>query len=83
MLHLKKIGLSLRAFLKELLEPKVRASVDGLPFTAEGYERAKNILKLKFGKTSEIVNAYVNNIITKYKWNQFVQNPRVLREACK
>ena len=51
------------AYLKDLLEPKVRAGIDGLPFSSEGYERAKNILKTKFGKTSEIVNAYVQNIM--------------------
>ena len=37
-------------YLKELLEPKVRARTEGLPFTAEGYERAKNILKTKVWK---------------------------------
>ena len=51
------------AYLKDLLEPKVRAGIDGLPFSSEGYERAKNILKTKYGKTSEIVNAYVQNIM--------------------
>ena len=51
------------SYLKELLEPKVRSAVDGLPLTSEGYERAKNILKTKYGKESEIVNAYVNNIM--------------------
>ena len=30
----------------------------------EGYERAKNILKSTYGKTSEIINAYVENIQT-------------------
>ena len=30
------------AYLKELLEPKVRADIDGLLLTIEGYERAKN-----------------------------------------
>jgi len=35
-------------YLKELLEPHVRSSIDGLPFTTEGYERAKNILKTKY-----------------------------------
>ena len=30
-------------YLKELLVPSVRASIDGLPFTIEGYERAKRI----------------------------------------
>ena len=38
------------------MEPQVRSSIDGLPFTTEGYERAKNILKTKFGKESEIIN---------------------------
>jgi hypothetical protein len=33
------------AFLKEWLEPKVRAEIEGLPFTSEGYQRAKNIIK--------------------------------------
>ena len=35
------------SYLKELLVPSVRASVDGLPFTTEGYERAKTILQTK------------------------------------
>ena len=51
------------AYLKDLLEPKVRAGIDGLPFSSEGYERAKNILRNKYGKTSEIVNACVQNIM--------------------
>ena len=51
------------SYLKELVEPKVRSCIDGLPFTSEGYERAKNILTTKYGKTSEIINAYVQNII--------------------
>ena len=51
------------AYLKELLQPQVRADIDGLPFSTEGYERAKNILKSEYGKISEIVNAYVNNIM--------------------
>ena len=51
------------AYLKELLQPQVRADIDGLPFSTEGYERAKNILKSEYKETSEIVNAYVNNIM--------------------
>ena len=31
------------AHLKELLESNVCESIDGLPFTSEGYQRAKNI----------------------------------------
>ena len=37
--------------------------VDGLPFTSEGYERAKNILMSKYGQVSEVVNAYVQKIL--------------------
>ena len=33
-------------------------------FTTECYERAKNILKTKFGKEGEIENAYVSNIMS-------------------
>ncbi|XP_046846738.1 uncharacterized protein LOC124440389 [Xenia sp. Carnegie-2017] len=51
------------SYLNELVEPKVLSCIDGLPFTSEGYERAKNILTTKYGKTSEIINAYVQNII--------------------
>ena len=52
------------AYLKELVLSKVRADIDGLPFSTEGYERAKNILKSEYGKTSEIINAYVTNIMS-------------------
>ena len=31
------------SYLKEFVEPKVRESIDSLPFTSEGYERAKVI----------------------------------------
>ena len=50
------------SYLKELLEPKVCNEIDGLPFTTEGYARAKNILKTNHGNTSEIVRAYITNI---------------------
>ena len=51
------------SYLKELLEKKVCLNVDGLPFNSEGYERAKNIFKTKSGKTSEIINAYVQAML--------------------
>lgn len=50
------------SYLKELVNPKVKTAIDGLPFTTEGYQRAKNILKSKYGQMCEIVNAYVQNI---------------------
>ncbi|KAK3732380.1 hypothetical protein QZH41_017179 [Actinostola sp. cb2023] len=40
------------AYLKEMVEPKVLCAIDGLPFSTEGYERAKNILKSTYGKMS-------------------------------
>ena len=52
------------AYLKELVDPKVRTGIDGLPFSSEGYERARNILKSRYGKTSEIVNTYVNGLLS-------------------
>ena len=51
------------AYLKELVEPRVKRGIDGLPFSPKGYERAKNILKANYGKTSKISNAYVKNIL--------------------
>ena len=50
------------AHLKELLESNVCESIDGLPFTSEGYHRAKNILTSNYGKISEIVRAYIDNL---------------------
>ena len=44
------------SYLKELVEPKIRTCIDGLPFTAEGYKNVKKILEDKYGNTSEIVN---------------------------
>ena len=51
------------SYLKELVDPKVKTTIDGLPFTTEGYQRAKNILKSKYGQMSDIVNASVQNIM--------------------
>ena len=51
------------SYLKELLVPKVRAVIDGLPFNSEGYTRAKNILKTKYGKPSEEANAHIQCIM--------------------
>ena len=50
-------------YLRELLGPKVKRCVEALPFTPEGYNRAKAILKDKYGKESEIVNSYVKEIL--------------------
>ena len=52
------------SYLKELLIPKVRATIDGLPFNSEGYERAENILKTKYGRPSEVANAHIQSIMS-------------------
>lgn len=46
-----------------MMSPKPRTLIDGLPFSTEGYERAKAILKKKYGKTSEVVNEHVQAIM--------------------
>ena len=51
------------SYLKKLVEPKIRTCIDELPFTAEGYKKAKKILEDKYGNTSEIVNSYVEEIV--------------------
>ena len=50
-------------YLLELLVPKVKRSIEALPFTAEGYNRAKAVLEDKYGKDSEIVKCYVREIL--------------------
>ena len=49
--------------MKELVDVKVRKLIDGLPFTGEGYARARDILKKRYGQTSEVVSAYVRAIL--------------------
>ena len=74
-------GVTKFAYLKDLLVTKVRAEIDGLPFSSEGYERAKNILKSKYGETSEVVNAYVqNNGVADNKRFKRPEDPSVLWE---
>ena len=57
------------SYLKEFVEPKVRKSIDGLPFTAEGYERAKSILSKRYGNDSDMEKAYVKDILDLPKIN--------------
>lgn len=50
--------------LKNLVKLWVRKQLNGLPFTTEGYGRAKNILQTKYGHTSKvIINANIKNIL--------------------
>ena len=50
-------------YLCGLLGPKVKTAVEALPFTAEGYNRAKSILLSNYGKESEITKAFVKEIM--------------------
>ena len=51
------------SYLKELLVPRVRSAVDGLPYNTEGYKPAKAILTAKYGKPNEVTNAHIQSII--------------------
>ena len=51
-------------YLRELLELKVRKTVEALPFTSEGYNRAKSILQDRYGNEAEIVKAYIFDLPT-------------------
>ena len=62
------------SYLKELLVPKVRLLIDGLPFTSEGYARAKSILTSRYGKLSEVAAAHIHcmtspSVISNYNHN--------------
>ena len=50
-------------YLKESVIPKVRSTIDGLPFSIKVYKRAKNILRDKYGETSEVIKVHVQKIL--------------------
>ena len=50
-------------YLKELTVSSVRASIERLPLTTEGYQRAKKIIQTKYGKISDIVISQVQYIM--------------------
>ena len=37
--------------------------IDGLPFTEEGYDKAKTLLEKRFARTSDVVGVYMRNIL--------------------
>jgi Protein of unknown function (DUF1759). len=47
------------SYLRDMLPTQALALINGPPFTAEEYERAKAILQTKYGKKSEVVNAHI------------------------
>ena len=56
-----------------MLDPNVRSSI-----SSEGYEPAKNILKSKYGKSSEVINAHVQEIMGLPVVNG--KNPKMIHE---
>ena len=50
------------SYLNEFLFPQVRKLMDGLPFTSEGYSRAKSILVSTYGKPTVVANAHIKCI---------------------
>ena len=52
------------SYLRELLGSNIRREVESLPFIPEGYNRAKLILKEKYGKESEVVKVYLNEVLS-------------------
>ena len=51
------------AYLQELLCEKAKRSIEALPHTSKGYNRAISILKDRFGKESEVVKTIVKEIL--------------------
>ena len=51
------------SYLRELLGEKVKHTIEALPFTPEGYNRAKSILLDKYGKRSEIAKIHIREIL--------------------
>ena len=51
------------SYLKELVNLKVCNLIDGLPFTEEGYTKAKDILCRRYRNNGEVIGTYVRNIL--------------------
>ena len=51
------------SYLRELVDGNVQPLINGLPFTTEGYARAKSILSSKYGRSSEVANAHIQEIL--------------------
>ena len=70
------------SYLRELLNAQVRRTVEALPFTSEGYNRAKSILKEKHGKNSDSQSLYEANLRpANNPKRQHQTNSRILREV--
>jgi hypothetical protein len=50
------------SYLRELLTTQPKMEIAGLPFTDDGYKSAKDLLKQKYGKISEVIHAHGQQI---------------------
>ena len=57
------------SYLKELVDLRVRKLIDGLPFTAAGYEKAVSLLKKRFGQTDERYVAKIHEFYNSMLFN--------------
>ena len=64
--------------LHELVITKVRFTIDGLSFTNEDYRKAKNILLAKYGRSSEVANTHIQNIMSLFQIS--IANPHKIHE---
>ena len=51
------------AYLKEHVVPKVRITFDKLPLNTGRYQKVSEMLKQRYGDTSEVVNAHIQEIL--------------------
>ena len=51
------------SYLRELLSAQPKTEIAGLPFNEDGYQKAKQMLRQKYGVTSEIVHAHGQQIL--------------------
>ena len=59
----------------------MRNDIKGLPFTDDGYDNTKTILKAEYGQAPHIVNVYVRNIMELHVITG--ANPRKVKEFYK
>eukprot|EP00794_Sanderia_malayensis_P005066 gene5068-biopygen4123 len=52
------------SYLRQLVVPKVRATIEKLPTDSQGYQKAKSMLEERYGDPAEVVNVHVQKIIS-------------------
>jgi hypothetical protein len=52
------------SYLKELVIPKVHATIEKLPADGVGYKKATEFLEQRYGDASEVVNAHIQEIMS-------------------